>query len=117
MSKKGIEQHLTKALLQDGEMSYAFYKFDLEEYVDEWYESLQKDKNDFVFAVNENAGDVAMVLVTAEKTLYVNEKAREKLQTVWPESYESNLKLLIPIMADELANDTIPVNGIKSVST
>ena len=96
-------------------MAYALYEYDLEEYVDYWYESLLEDKNDLLFAVNENSGDVAMVLILPDKSMYINEKAREKLQDMWPQSYEGNIKHIIPIMAKELANDSIAVTGVSSI--
>jgi len=68
-----------------------------------------------LFAVNENSGDVAMVLILPDKSVYINEKAREKLIEMWTKAYDGNIKHLIPIMAKELANDSIAVNGVSSV--
>lgn len=65
-------------------------------------------------AVTENSGDVAMVLITADKTVYINEDAREQLLKEWPIAYKTNIKRLIPMMAEELANDIISVNGVKT---
>ena len=65
-------------------------------------------------AVTENSGDVAMVLITANKTVYINEDATEQLSKEWPLAYEKNMKRLIPMMAEELANDIISVNGVKT---
>ncbi len=77
---------------------------------------MQSDGDKWVFAVTENSGDVAMILITKEKEICVNEKAREKLQELWPEpSYGRNTEPLIPMMADELANDIIAVNGVKVI--
>jgi hypothetical protein len=113
--KKEIASLLHKALLQDGKMEYALYEYELEEHIDYWYEGLEADRDEFVFAVTENSGDVAMVLITKEKTVYVNEDAREKLHKLWSKAYDTNITLLIPMMADELANDIIAVNGVKTV--
>ena len=58
-----------------------------------------------------------MGLITKGKEIYVNESARAKLQTLWPQpAYAINLKRLIPVMADELANNIIAVNGVKVVA-
>ncbi len=116
MSKRLIEKRLRKALLQDGKMEQALYEFELEEHLEYWYQGLQDDRDEFVFAVTERSGDVAMVLITEEKTIYVNEEARAKLSELWPRAYRSNMKRLIPMMAEELANDIIAVNGVKTVS-
>lgn len=98
-------------------MAAALYEHELAEHIDYWYAGLQADKDEYVFAVTENSGDVAMVLITKGKEIYVNEEAREKLQALWPQpAYAINLKRLIPVMADELANNIIAVNGVKVVA-
>ncbi|MEM7757113.1 MAG: hypothetical protein AAF298_03140 [Cyanobacteria bacterium P01_A01_bin.40] len=114
MSKKKIANLLCKALLQGGKMERALYEHELEENIDYWYEGLKTDRDEFVFAVTENSGDVAMVLITADKTVYINEDAREQLLKEWPIAYKTNIKGLIPMMAEELANDIISVNGVKT---
>ena len=95
-------------------MEHALYEFELEEHIDYWYEGLKADRDEFVFAVTAQSGDVAMVLITDEKTVYVNEVAREKLSELWPITYHTNMKRLIPMMAKELENDIIAVNGVKT---
>ena len=55
-----------------------------------------------------------MVLLTPDKTIYINEDAREELSKFWPNAYKKNMKRLIPMMADDLANDIISVNGVKT---
>ena len=115
MSKR-IEKLLRKALMQDGVMAYALYEHELVEHIDYWYNGLVADRNEFVFAVTENSSDTAMVLITKEKDIYVNEAAREKLSQLWGQAYRPNMKILIPVMAEELANDIIAVNGVSTVA-
>ena len=114
MSKRRIENLLRKALLEGGEMAYGLYEFELQEHIDYWYQGLLRDKDEFLFAVTENNGDVAMVLIMPDKTLYVNEEALEELRQLWPVAHESNLKRLIPLMAEQLSRDIIAVNGVKT---
>jgi hypothetical protein len=116
MKKRKIANTLRKALLEDGKMERALYEYELEEHLDYWYEGLKSDREQFVFAVTENSGDVAMVLITPDKTIYVNEEAREKLAEFWIKAYRNNINRLIPMMADNLANDIISVTGVKTVS-
>lgn len=116
MKKRKIANALRKALLQDGKMEHALYEYELEEHIDYWYEGLKSDCDEFVFAVTENSGDVAMVLIAPDKTVYVNEEAREKLCEFWIKAYKNNINRLIPMMAENLANDIISVNGVKTVS-
>ncbi|XOF32773.1 MAG: hypothetical protein ACL93V_12190 [Candidatus Electrothrix sp. YB6] len=116
MTKKTeIEILLHNTFVRKGKMAYSLYEYDMEEHIDYWYQGLIKDKDDFVFAVNENSGHVAMVLITPDKTLYINEDGRKKLQKIWPETYDENMKRLIPKIADDLANDILSVNGVKAM--
>jgi hypothetical protein len=68
-----------------------------------------------VFVVIENSGHAAMVLIMPDKTVLANEVARAKLSEFWQGNYSPNLNRLIPTMADELANDSLFVNGVKMV--
>lgn len=56
-----------------------------------------------------------MVLIAPDKKLYINEDARKKLRKIWPRTYDDNMKLMIPMMANNLANDILSVNGIKTL--
>jgi hypothetical protein len=96
-------------------MAYALYEHELVEHLNYWYNGLVADRNEFVFAVTENSGDTAMVFITKEKDVYVNEAARKKLAQLWGAAYKPNMKRLIPVMAEELANDIIAVNGVTIV--
>lgn len=111
--KKKIQTLLRKALLQDAKMEYELFEYELKEYINYWYKGLKADQEELVFAVTENSGYVAMVLITKEKIIYVNEDAREKLAQLWQDSYKKNIERLLPMMADNLANNIISVNGVK----
>ncbi len=113
MKRKEVAKIIREALLQKGKMAYDLYEYELEEHVDTWYEGLKADKDEFVFAVTENRGHVAMVLIEKDKTIYMNDEAKEKLKEYWPKTYRTNLKTLIPLMANELANGMLSINGVK----
>jgi len=115
MKKRRIERLLREALLRGGKMELALYEYELEEHIEYWYEGLKADRDEFVFVVTENSGDVAMALITEDKTVFINEDARKKLQGFWPRTYNANMKKLIPWMARDLANDILSVNGVKTV--
>jgi len=115
MKSKQIATLLRKALLEEGKMEQSLYEYELEEHIDYWYEGLQADRDDFVFAVTENSGHVAMLLIMSDKTVFVNEAARAKLSEFWQSNYNINMKRLIFMMAEELADDNIFVNGVKTV--
>lgn len=110
-----ISDLLSKALLQNGLMDRGLYKFELEEHLQEWYVGLKTDHENFVLVVTENSGSVAMVLISKDKTVYVNEDGREKLSTIWKLNYENNVKLLLPTMADLIDSGFLFVTGITVV--
>ena len=113
MTKKEIEKLLRHALIGDGKMAYGLYKHELEELLDEWKLSMAKDNDNYIFAVTENNGDVAMVFFEKTGQVYINEQAREKLEALWLGAYESNMKKMIPIFAKQLAKGEMPINGVK----
>ena len=115
MTAKNIEHQLEQALIHDDEMQYGLYKYELEEIIDELKSSLTQDNDDYIFAVTENSGHVAMVLIEKSGQVYINEQAREKLQALWPVAYTSNMKKLIPAFAQQLHQGELPINGVKTV--
>ncbi|MGZ8157413.1 MAG: hypothetical protein ACXWT1_01310 [Methylobacter sp.] len=114
MPTKKIEL-LRKALLHDGKMEEALYEFELKRFLKEWESSMAKDKDDFIFAITENKGDIAMVLIEKAGQVHINEDARERLKALWPAAYESNMKKLIPTYAKELSKGEITPTGVKIV--
>lgn len=114
MSKKTIEKNLIQALLNDGEMAYALFQYELEEHVVEYLKSKQKDKDDYFFAVTEHSNDVAILLIDRDDKVHVNEKARALLKTLWPKlAYKHNLEILIPQMTNELNKGFLFTAGVK----
>lgn len=115
MAAKHIEKRLEQTLLHNGEMQYGLYEYELEEFLDELKSSLAEDNDDYIFAVTENSGPVAMVLIEKSGQVHINARARGKLQALWPAAYESNLKQLIPAFAKQLNEGELPINGVKTV--
>jgi hypothetical protein len=115
MTSKKIEKLLKEALLYDGEMKYELYQYELEGLLDEWKSSMSKDKDDYIFAVTEHGGNVAMVLIEKSGQVHINEQARERLKALWHTAYERNMKKMIPAYAGLLNEGEIPVSGVKMV--
>ena len=115
-TRKSIAQELRRALLEQGTMADKLYEYELAEHIDYWHQGLLRDEEEYVFVVTENSGDVAMVLIMPNKRLYINEAARDKLKELWDAVYQSNLERLIPLMAHDLAQGIISVNGVQQVS-
>ena len=107
-----IKNSLHNALLLDEAMSQELYEFELEEHLNFWKKGLIKDKEDFVFVVTENKGDVAIVLITREE-LFINENARHQLRLYWKGAYEKYIESMLPSMVKELSNERLPVTGVK----
>ena len=112
-----ITKLLKKALLENGDMAHALYNHELKENIDSWHKDLKRDGEDVVFVVTENNGDVAMVLITRDKTVYINEDARQELMNIWKANYDNNLEMLIPAMVKDLMDGFFAVTGVKVVDT
>jgi hypothetical protein len=115
MTAKNIERLLEQTFLHDGAMQYGLYEYELEELVDELTASLAEDQDDYIFAVTENSGHVAMVLIEKSGRVHINEQAREKLRALWPATYASNMQQLIPAFANQLHAGELPINGVKTI--
>lgn len=115
MAAKEIEKKLNLALLEDGEMSFDLYDDELAEELESLKESLAADHDDFIFAVTENRGEVAMLLIEASGNTYINEQARERLKDIWPMAYKNNMESFIPEFALELESGQFPITGVKIV--
>ncbi|MEM9806686.1 MAG: hypothetical protein AAF959_15545 [Cyanobacteria bacterium P01_D01_bin.56] len=108
-----IANSLRKALLENGPMVQALYEYELEENIDYWHKSIQQDNEDFAIVITENRRHVAMLLIEANKTLYINEAAREKLQSLWPQTYMQNMLQFIPMIVEDVLNNQFFFTGVK----
>ncbi len=110
-----ILQVLHKALLLDGEMFESLYEHEMQEHIEYWTEGMKADKDDFVFVITENNGHAAMVVITKEEELLINEPARAYLKKVWQKNYADNIRKLLPDMAAQLNAGYFSVNGVKTI--
>ena len=117
MATKTIEKLLANALIRDGEMQYGLYEYELEEILEHLKASLAEDNDEFIFAVTENSGHVAMVLIEKNGEVYINESARDRLKDLWRAAYSSNMKKLIPGFAKQLNAGVMPINGVKIIGS
>ena len=111
------ETALRKALLEDGEMSYDLYEFEMEYFLDDWQGEMDFDKDDFVFVFDENEGDVAMVAISKDDELYVNGEARDKLKSLWNENYTKNIDEFMPFFLERLSIGIFPLIGVNYVNS
>jgi hypothetical protein len=114
MSKMTTEKYLVRALLDDGAMSKALFKEELQDQTDEFLKSKQEDGDDYFFAITERDNQVAMLLIDKDDKVHVNEDARAVLKTYWQKSvYDDNMLMLLPQMVDELNEGYYFVTGVK----
>ena len=119
ISVKEIKKILERDLIDNGEMSYGLYEYELEERIEYFKASIREDNDDFLFSVTVNRHIetnqyvTAMVLVEKSGAVHINEAAREFLQNAWKHNYLANIKRLIPDFAKQLRNNELPINGVK----
>ena len=116
MDKKRIQKNLTRALLQGGEFAEALYEYELAEHVEEYFQSKKQDGDLYFFAVTEHSGDVAMLAIDENDVLHINEMARLSLQAFWPKTYVTNIKRLLPDMAEQLEQGFLYSAGIREIN-
>jgi hypothetical protein len=114
-----VKAALTKALLQDGEMSHNLYEYELAKEIGYLKRSLKKDRNDFIICITSNhhtlsdTYHVAMVLIHRIGNIYINEEAKEKLKKLWiADAYQKNLDQLIPMFAESISNNELAIAGV-----
>lgn len=114
MGQKRIEKNLRKVLLEGEPFEMDLYEFELEEHVEAYIQSKKEDKDRYFIAITEHSDDVAMLLIDEQDKVLINEEARAKLKQLWPNTaYESNLRLLIPSVAEVLDSGQLFAMGVK----
>jgi hypothetical protein len=58
-------------------------------------------------------GDVAMMVIDWDGSIYRNENALKKLQAMWRHSFDTNVQTLVPILSDHISQKNLGVAGIK----
>ena len=120
---KKIQKSLENALINDCEMSYELYEYELEEHIDYWKSSMIVDGDEFIFAVSVHKNNVtktlnvAMLLIDKSEKVYINEAARYRLKELWKSAYVNNIKILAPMFAKQLNDGEIAVTGVKTSQT
>ena len=111
------ETALRKALLEDGALSHDLYEFEMEYFVDDWYDQMDYDKDDYILVIDENEGDVAIVLITKEEELLINEEARDRLKLLWSDNYVKNINDFMPFFLERLSVEVFPIIGLNLINT
>lgn len=117
MGKKTIEQNLRNVLLGGQACVQALFEYELEEHIDEYRRSKQRDGDVIFFAVTEHSDHVAMLLIDEHDVLHVNEQARAALQRIWGAQYATNTERIIPSMVEDLDAGFLFAAGVRVVDT
>ena len=112
-SKKKIAIDLQAALSGQSPLSIDLYVEVLADYEDELKASLDKDADDALLCMLADDGDVAMMLIDWDGSIYRNENALKNLQAMWRHSFEINAQTLVPVLSDHISQKNLGVAGIK----
>jgi len=112
-NKKKIAANLQSALSGQRSLSIDLYVEVLASYEDELRASLEKDADDALLCMLDDDGDVAMMVIDWDGSIYRNEHALKKLRAMWRQSFETNVLTLVPILSTHISQKNLGVAGIK----
>jgi hypothetical protein len=112
-SKKKIASDLHSALTGQKLLSIDLYVEALADHEQELKDSLNKDADDALLCVLADDGDVAMMVIDWDGSIYRNENALKKLHAMWRSSFDGNVRNLVPLFSDHIHQNNLGVAGIK----
>ena len=112
-NKKKIAGDLQLALSGQSPLSIDLYVEVLAGYEDEQKASLDKDADDALLCMLADEGDVAMMVIDWDGSIYRNENALKKLKAMWRGSFDINVQTLVPILSSHISQKNLGVAGIK----
>lgn len=115
-SKEKIATDLKSALSGQSPLSIDLYVEVLANYEDELKASLDKDADDALLCMLTDDGDVAMMIIDWDGSIYRNENALKKLRAMWRHSFDMNVQTLVPILSTHISGKNLGVVGIKWLS-
>ena len=112
-NKKKIAADLQSALTGQSPLSIDLYVEVLADYEDELKASLDKDADDALLCMLAEYGEVAMMVIDWDGTIYRNENALKKLHAMWRQSFDVNVQTLVPVFTTHISQKNLGVAGIK----
>jgi len=110
---KKITADLQSALSGQSPLSIDLYVEVLADYEAELKASLDKDADDALLCMLADDGDVAMMVIDWDGSIYRNENALKKLRAMWRHRFETNVQTLVPILSTHISQKNLGVAGIK----
>ena len=83
------------------------------DYEGELKAALDKDADDALRCMLADDGDVAMMVIDWDGSIYRNENALKKLRAMRRHSFDTNVQTLAPILSDHISQRNLGVAGIK----
>ena len=80
---------------------------------DELKASMDKDADDALLCILADEGNVAMMVIDWDGSIYRNENALKRLQAIWRHSFDANMQTLVPIFTTHISQKNLGVAGIK----
>ncbi len=99
-NQKKIAADLQSALSGQSPLSIDLYVEVLADYENELKASLDNDVDDALLCMLADDGDVAMMVIDWDGSIYRNENALKMLQAMWRHSFDANLQTIVPILSD-----------------
>jgi hypothetical protein len=112
-NKKKIAADLHSALSGQNPLSIDLYVEGLADHERELKASLDKDADDALLCMLADGGEVAMMVIDWDGSIYRNENALKKLRALWGHGFDANVQTLVPILSDHISQKNLGVAGIK----
>jgi hypothetical protein len=112
-SRKKIAAELEDALSGRKSLSLDLYVEVLASHETKLKESLDEDADDALLCMIADEGDVAMLVVDWDGSIYRNDNGLKKLLEMWGVSFDRNVKVMAPIFAEHISQRNLGVAGIK----
>ena len=112
-SKKKIETDLQSALTGRQSLSIDLYVEVLAKHEEELKASLNRDADDALLCMLADDGDVALMIIDWDGSIFRNENALQKLHAMWRGSFDINVQALVPILSGHINQKNLGVAGIK----
>jgi hypothetical protein len=112
-SRKKIATQLEDAMHGRKPLSLDAYVEILASHETKLKESLDDDADDALLCMIADEGDVAMLVIDWDGSVYRNDNALAKLREMWGISFDQNVKVMAPIFAEHISQNNLGVAGIK----
>ena len=113
VSKKKIANQLEDALYGRKPLSLDVYVEVLASHETKLKESLDDDEDDALLCMIADEGDVAMLVIDWDGSIYRNDNGLKKLWEMWGVNFDQNVKVMAPIFAEHISQRNLGVAGIK----